>query len=72
VERCREEQQRSESVRYVVEKADCVPTKEHVLTGICGRMMLMHWGIETGDVPQHDNEAEENGESESTQSNCTI
>ncbi len=72
VERRREEQQRGESVRYVVEKTDGVLTEEHVLTGICARMVLMHWGVETGDVTQHDNQAEENGKSESTQPNRTI
>ena len=72
VERRREEQQRGESVRYVVEKADSVPTQKHVLTGICGRMVLMHRGVETGDVTQHDNQAEENGKSERTQPNCAI
>lgn len=72
VERRREEQQRGESVSYVVEKADRVLTEEHVLAGICAWMMLMRRGVETGDVSQHDNQAEENGKSKSTQPNCTI
>ena len=72
MERRREEQQRGESVRYVVEKADRVPTEEHVLTRIGARMMLMHRSVETGEVAQHHYQAEENGKSERTQPNCTI
>ena len=72
VERRREEQERGESVRYVVEKADGVTTEEQVLTWICARMMLVHRGVEAGDVTQHDNQAEENGKPERTQPNCTI
>jgi hypothetical protein len=35
-------------------------------------MMLVHRGVEAGDVTQHDNQAEENGKPERTQPNCTI
>lgn len=57
---------------YVVEKADRVLTEEHVLTGIGAGMMLVHRRVETGNVPEHDYETEQNGESESTQPNRTI
>jgi hypothetical protein len=59
-------------VCHVVEEADRVPTKQHVLTGVGAGMMLMHRRVETGNVAEHDNEAEQNGEAESTQPNRTI
>ena len=43
-----------------------------LLTGVGAGMMLMHRRVETGNVAEHDNEAEQNGEAESTQPNRTI
>jgi len=43
-----------------------------VLAGVGADMMLMDRRVETGKVAEYDNEAEKNGEAESTEPNRTI